>query len=394
MVAVSHCFSHRGGDPSAFSESATGKAPSRTRAVALFSGGLDSLLAAKLIQEQGLDVMCLHFISPFFGKAEKIVHWESVYGLSIQAVDISAAFVDMLVRRPTYGFGSVMNPCVDCKILMLRRAGSIMEETGACCVISGEVLGQRPMSQRRDALNIIRRDAGIRGRLLRPLCAMLLEPTDAELRGHVDRTRLLAISGRGRKQQLALAGRFGLREIPSPAGGCRLTEQENARSYWPVLFHSPSPSADDFRLANTGRQYWHDCDAPRGSALWLSIGRNREENEALTALAGKDDVLFALRDFPGPVALGRRFGHMWSSEAIQAAAALAASYSPKCVRRVEEKGEPVVMIVRSAFAEAPAEALTVFPCRRPNFVWSEYSWPEAHNAVRADMKHASVYFCK
>jgi hypothetical protein len=358
------------------------------RAVALFSGGLDSLLAAKLVQEQGLEVTCLHFVSPFFGKKEKIVHWESAYGLSIQAVDIAASFVDMLVRRPAYGFGSVMNPCVDCKILMLRKARSIMRDLDACCVISGEVLGQRPMSQRRDTLNIIRRDADLRGLLLRPLCALHLEPSEAEVKGLVDRSRLLGIAGRGRKEQLALAARFGLREIPAPGGGCRLTERENARSYWPVLLHAPRPSPGDFRLADTGRQFWHEHDSQR-PALWLSIGRNREDNETLAALAREDDLIFSLRDFPGPVALGRRFGREWSDEAVQAAASLTASYSPKCLRRPKEE-TPAAVRVTTASPDNPGQTLHVFPCRRPAFSWREYSWPEVNEAIRADKKLRSA----
>ena len=359
---------------------------SHRSAVALFSGGLDSILAAKLIQEQGVSVTCLHFVSPFFGKPEAIPRWEALHGLPIRAVDISEPFVGMMVRRPEHGFGSVLNPCVDCKILMLRRARTIMEETGACCIVSGEVLGQRPMSQRRDALNVIRRDAGVRDCLLRPLSALHLDPLEAELDGRIDRTRLLSISGRGRKDQLALAERFGLREIPAPAGGCRLTEQENARSYWPVLIHSPRPSAVDFRLANVGRQYWHDHDLPHHPALWLIVGRNQQDNDALMAEAGERDLLFKTRDFPGPIALGRYFGAPWSNEAVQAAAAFAASYSPKCVRHAESDDTPSAVRVHAGSLDTPGQVIMVRPCRRPSFAWREPPWLEAREAVRAEAK--------
>ncbi|MEG2139801.1 MAG: tRNA(5-methylaminomethyl-2-thiouridylate) methyltransferase, partial [Bilophila sp.] len=168
-------------------------------AVALFSGGLDSILATRLIQEQGLVVRCLHFVTPFFGKPHLIPHWEEVYGLSIEAVDVSEAYIRLLLERPEHGFGKVLNPCVDCKILMMRTAREIMARLGATFLISGEVLGQRPMSQRRDTLNVIRREGAVRDTLLRPLCAQHLDPTEPELSGLVDRSRLLSIFGRGRK---------------------------------------------------------------------------------------------------------------------------------------------------------------------------------------------------
>ena len=355
-------------------------------AVALFSGGLDSILAAKLMQEQGVSVTGLHFVTPFFGKPEKVAHWENIHGLPIRAVDISELFVSMMARRPEHGFGSVLNPCMDCKILMLRQARSIMEETGACCIVSGEVLGQRPMSQRRDALNVIRRDAGVRDCLLRPLCALHLDPIEAELDGRIDRTRLLGISGRGRKDQLALAERFGVREIPAPAGGCLLTEQENARSYWPVLVHSPNPCVADFRLANVGRQYWHDHDLPHSPALWLIVGRNQQDNDALMAEAGEHDLLFKTRDFPGPIALGRFFGQVWSNEAVQAAAAFAASYSSKCVRHAGEGGTQAAVRVHAGSLDNPGQIIMVAPSRDTPFAWRELPWLEAREGIRAEAR--------
>ena len=148
---------------------------STPHAFALFSGGLDSILAARLIMEQGLVVRCLHFVTPFFGKPQLIPHWEKVYGLEVEAVDVGEAFVRLLRERPAHGFGKVMNPCVDCKILMMRKARELMKKWGASFLISGEVLGQRPMSQRRDTLNVIRRDAEVKESLLRPLSAQLLD---------------------------------------------------------------------------------------------------------------------------------------------------------------------------------------------------------------------------
>lgn len=361
---------------------------SRPLALALFSGGLDSILAARLVQEQGIDVLGLHFVSPFFGKPEKLEHWQKTYGLRLQSVDVSDDFARMLFERPKYGFGSVLNPCVDCKILMLRRARAIMEEVGACCVISGEVLGQRPMSQRRDALNAISRDSGLRGKLLRPLCAKHMDATEAELSGIVKRDLLENLAGRGRKGQMALASRFGISEIPTPAGGCLLTEKENARSYWPILRHAPAARASDFRLANTGRQYWHIEEG--GGAYWLIIGRKQADNDAILALADSRDLLFKTRDFPGPVALGRHFGKDWPAGAVLSAAAFMASYSGKAMRHAEESGEEIAVRVHPGSLDAPGELVRARPSRAPNFIWREHGWEESREAIRAERRDHEI----
>ena len=356
------------------------------RAVALFSGGLDSILAAKLVEEQGVRVTCLHFVTPFFGSFSRVEHWERVYSLEIRPVDIGEDFVRLLRERPAYGFGSVLNPCVDCKILMLRRARRIMGELGAMCIISGEVLGQRPMSQRRDTLNVIRRDAGVKDVLLRPLSALHLDPTDAELSGRIDRTKLLGISGRGRKEQMALARHYKLKEIPTPAGGCRLAEQENARSYWPILCHVPSPAASDFSLVNAGRQLWN-FDA---GAFWLTIGRKQADNDAIMELAGPDDLLFKVKDFPGPVALGRFMGGEWPAEIVRSAAACVASYSPKAVREYEESSEAIAVRVHPGSLDAPGREVSVVPSRQSPTVWKEYSWQEAQAAIKKESREAQA----
>lgn len=354
------------------------------RAVALFSGGLDSILAAKLVEEQGIQVTCLHFVTPFFGSFSRVRHWERVYDLEIRTVDIGEDFVRLLRERPVYGFGSVLNPCVDCKILMLRHAKRIMEELGAMCVISGEVLGQRPMSQRRDTLNVIRRDAEVRDVLLRPLSAQRLEPTAMEISGIVDRTRLLGISGRGRKEQMALARQYKLKEIPTPAGGCRLAEQENARSYWPILCHVPSPAASDFSLANTGRQLW----SFGSGAFWLTIGRKQADNDSIMELAGQDDLLFKVKDFPGPVALARFMGGEWPGEMVRSAAACVASYSPKAVRDFEESGKTVTVRVHPGSLDASGYEVDVIPVRQGPEGWREFSWHEAQAAIKEESRGA------
>ncbi|MFV0421282.1 tRNA(5-methylaminomethyl-2-thiouridylate) methyltransferase [Oleidesulfovibrio sp.] len=338
-------------------------------AIALLSGGLDSILAVKVVQEQGLKVKCLHFVTPFFGKPREVERWETMYGLDIDVVDVSEDFVTMMRERPTHGYGKVLNPCVDCKILMMRKTRELMPKYGAKFIISGEVVGQRPMSQRRDTLNVIRRDAEVRDVLVRPLCAKRLDPTEAEEKGWIDREQLLSISGRGRKEQLALAEKYQLPVIPTPAGGCKLAERENARRYWPVLDRLPDPKARDFKLANVGRQYW-------SGNRWLSIGRNKGDNEGLRKLARKGDLLFKVVDFPGPIAVGRQIDEdPWSPEEVAHAAAFVASFSPKAVR----SGELVQVELSS---NGHTGFMTVMPDRETPMKWAENDWLD----VREDIK--------
>ncbi len=337
--------------------------------IALFSGGLDSILASRLLMEQGLAIKCLHFYSPFFGSPGRVPHWREVYGLDIDAVDVGPEYVQMLRQGPAHGFGSAMNPCVDCKILMMRRTRELMETYGAAFIASGEVLGQRPMSQRRDTLNIILRDAGVRGLLVRPLCAQLLDPTQAELSGLIDRSRLLAMNGRGRKDQLSLAQAYGIREVPTPGGGCKLTEKENTRRFWPILRRVASPTDGDFRLADIGRQFWHgDC--------WLSIGRHQQDNEAFAGVLRPDDLQFKVAGFPGPLAVGRG-GKQWAAEDVRLAAALVASYSPKACRAAQEG----LAIAVNVTAEGLSSRVAVSPSRESPF--REPAWEAARDELYA-----------
>jgi len=345
-------------------------------AVALFSGGLDSILAVRLIEEQGLKIQCLHFVSPFFGNVRQVPFWRERFCLDIDTVDVGEGMVRLLTQRPVYGFGKALNPCVDCKILMLREAKARMANYGARCIISGEVLGQRPMSQRRDALHVILRDAGVKDMLVRPLSAKLLPESAAERCGLIAREKLCGIWGRGRKEQLALAERFALPVIPSPAGGCKLTEQENARRYWPVIVHAPSPAAAEFHLANSGRQFW--SDAGKGP-YWLCVGRQQSDNEHLMRNAFPGDALFKLEAFPGPLAVGRQFGSRpWPEDVLRDAASFMASFSPKAVRHAEA----VRVWVR---LERHTLALSVRPARETPCAWGENAW----DAVREDLRTAA-----
>ena len=347
-------------------------------AVVLFSGGLDSILAARLLEDQGLRVRCLHFYSPFFGEPAAVAWWRRIYRLEIDAVDVGEEFCELLRQRPEHHFGKALNPCMDCKILLLRHARRHMERLGARIVATGEVLGQRPMSQRRDALNVIRRDAGVEDVLLRPLSALCLPPIPAEEKGFVDRSRLLGISGRGRKDQLELARKYRLAHIPTPGGGCRLTEKGNACRYWPVLRFLPRPEAADFHLANLGRQFWLERG---GERFWLSMGRNARDNESLIAALRPDDVRIGIAGFAGPVAVAR-FGATWPEDALADAAALTASYAGKALAAAQ-RGE---LVYGRALAPDGRELWRGPVEPRRDGVWREPQWESAREEIREERR--------
>lgn len=342
--------------------------------IVLFSGGLDSLLAAKLLEAQGLKVLCIHFYTPFFGDSDAIDRWRSLYDLEIQGHDLSLPFMRMLHEGPPHGFGKHLNPCVDCKILQLKAAKTIMDNCGAKFLATGEVPGQRPMSQRRDSLNTIENQAQIRDILLRPLSAQHFAPTEAERMNLVDRSKLPGFWGRNRTPQLELARELGLRRIPAPAGGCALTEVEKARRYWKILARyrkEPNPDHDamarDFALSNTGRQFWHDED-------WLIIGRNRADNEILIEARSADDLILRLDSGPGPVGLSIK-GAGWSDATLQSAAALVASYSTKALSE-----DRMINIRVTGRTQRPF--LTVTP-RRDNPDWNVPDWQTCRPQIRS-----------
>lgn len=316
-----------------------------------------------MVEAQGLKVKCLHFVSPFFGKPEKVDHWRREYGLDIEAVDIGDKYVDMMLHGPKYGFGKYFNPCVDCKIIMISEAREMMKKYGASFIVTGEVVGQRPMSQRRDAMNSVRNESESKELLLRPLCAKRLDPTPMEESGLVDREKLYGFGGRGRNAQLELAEEFGIKEIPTPGGGCLLTEPASARRYGAVFEYKDHPVADDFYLANTGRQYW-------AGSHWLSIGRDKGSNERLEKLTKTNDLVFIVRDFPSPYAVGRQVSGDWSEDAKADAAAFVASFSPKA----KKSGGPVAVIVRQGDSETH---VTVEPLRETPLGWTDHEWKDA-----------------
>ncbi len=272
------------------------------KAVALISGGLDSVLAAKVVREQGFDVLGLYFTSAFsksYGR-EHDTHAARVskaIGIDLRVMDMGQDYIDV-VRNPVHGYGKNINPCIDCKIFMLRNARAVMQELNAPFVVTGEVLGQRPMSQRRDTLSLIERDADMKGMILRPLSAAHLPPTQAEQDGLIEREKLLGISGRSRTVQLQLAERYGIKGYSTPAGGCLLTDKNFSEKLRDLFDDKQTVSPDDVRLLTVGRHYRID----RG--VKIVVGRDNQENSLLMSLAPRGGYhLFTPHGFPGPVAL-------------------------------------------------------------------------------------------
>ena len=266
------------------------------KCVALISGGLDSALAASMMLGQGIDVHGL-FLAMSWGCCEKskAVAMAQQLGIPLMVVNVGDAYLDV-IRRPKYGYGTQMNPCVDCRIYMFKIAKRYMEELGAGFVVTGEVVGQRPMSQMRRPLSLIETDSGLEGLLLRPLSAALLEPTLPELLGVVDRTKLLAIAGRSRHAQLEAASRDGLTGYSQAAGGCQLTDEQFARKVKDLFAHEERPTTKDMELLTLGR---HIRLGPKTKAI---LGRNELENLLLEGYASVSYTLVSPK-FPGPAAL-------------------------------------------------------------------------------------------
>ena len=298
----------------------------KIRAVALFSGGLDSILAVKLIREQEIEVKGVNFKTPFFG-LDKTYSAAKSLDIDLEIIDITQELLEIL-RNPKHGFGKNMNPCIDCHALMFKKAGEYMTKIGASFILSGEVLGERPMSQNRNSLSIIERESGFEGRILRPLSALLLAETIPEKKGLVDRNKLLNISGRSRKRQMELAAKMGIEDYPSPAGGCKLTEPSFSKRLRD-LFTQESFSLEEIGLLKLGRHF------RLGRDIKLVVGRNKEENEKIRGFFQEGDFLFKAKNLKGPVSLLKK-GSNVGSELIDKSCQITARY---CDRNEEENEE-------------------------------------------------------
>ena len=293
------------------------KTTRQVKALGLCSGGLDSILAALILKDQGIDVTWISFETPFFdAKAAKIAAKQT--GISLIVKDITDDYMEM-IKAPKAGFGKNMNPCMDCHTLMFAKAGEMMAQTGADFLFSGEVAGQRPKSQTKSSLRYVEKHCGFDGLILRPLSAGLLPETIAEQKGLVDRSRLLSFSGRSRKPQAALAEKYGITEYPSPAGGCLLTDKGFSQRLRDLLYIQKTEDKTQLHLLKHGRHFRLDSNSK------LVVGRNKAENKRIMNLYDpKIHIRLRCTHLPGPDSLV--FGQT-DETALNLAAAITAGYT-------------------------------------------------------------------
>ena len=291
------------------------------KAVVLLSGGLDSLLAAKIVKEEKVELIGVSFKSYFFDPSNITKKQAAELGIPLKIVDISQEQL-ALVFSPHYGFGAGLNPCRDCHALMLKKAKEMMEEEGASFLVTGEVLGQRPFSQSLAALKLIEKEAGVEGLVLRPLSAKLLPPSWPEKKGLILKNKLYSIKGKQRKEQLSLSKIWGLKNYQTPAGGCLLTDPNFSQRLKNLLTVNPRPTASDLALLKLGRHFWE-------KDILFVVGRNEEENEKLKKLRRSGDYLIELAEIPGPTVLARPFGGKINEEGEKKAKQLILQYAPK-----------------------------------------------------------------
>lgn len=289
------------------------------KALGLFSGGLDSALAIKLVQEQGIEVIALNFVSPFctcVGEGCSIVTLAKKLNVPIKIMNKGKDYLK-IIRHPKHGYGKYLNPCIDCRIYTLKKAKKYQKKIGAKFIFTGEVLGQRPMSQHYKTLMLIEKEAGLKGKLVRPLCAGLLPKTEAEKHGWIDRKKLLKFEGRRRTPQLDLAKKYKIDGFMCGGSGCRLTEREYAKKMRDLLDNKKRVTINGIKLLSFGRHF-------RVGKNKIIVGRNEKENKALLKLKKKSDVVLEVKDDVGPTTI---LNGKPSKEAIKLAASLTARYS-------------------------------------------------------------------
>lgn len=287
------------------------------KAIGLLSGGLDSTLALKLILDQGIDVIALNFTSPFCTcNTCHAIELSKKNKVPFKVINKGKEYFKIL-RNPKHGYGRGMNPCIDCRIFILKKAKKLMKRLGAKFIFTGEVLDQRPMSQHLKALNIIEKESGLEGLILRPLSAKLLPETIPEKKHWVNRKKLLRIKGRSRKEQIRLAKKIGVSEYPCPAGGCILTNKEYANKIRDLFKYFKKDDLKQIRLLKIGRHF-------RLNKNKIIVGRNQEENKKLTKLKNKTDYIFEVPDCGSPITI---LQNKKTKEAIKLAAELTATYS-------------------------------------------------------------------
>lgn len=293
----------------------------KIKAIILFSGGLDSILAAKILQEQKIKLLGINFKSCFFN--------EGVVKTMAEKINLDLNFIDFfkeqmrLVKNPKYGYGKNMNPCIDCRILMLEKAKEIIKKKEFDFVVTGEVLGQRPMTQNKRIMKLVEGKSGLKNLILRPLSAKLLDLSIPEKNNWVNRNKLLNISGRSRKEQIKLAKKYNIKNYPAPAGGCLLTDPEFSNRLRKLIEICPKCQENDIELLKVGRHFFI-------KKTKIIIGRDEKENQKIKKLAQSGDNLIEMKDFTGPLTLVRKYGKgIISLKALDKAKDLTQYYSLK-----------------------------------------------------------------
>lgn len=284
----------------------------------LMSGGLDSILAAKILEEAGLEVTPLCFKS-FFFSCESAEKGAKQIGLKLREIDFSKEHLKML-KNPRHGRGSGINPCIDCHLLMIKTAGKIMKKEGYDFVATGEVLGQRPMSQNLNSLNLIEKQSGFKGFIVRPLSAKVLPETIPEKKGMFKREEMQGISGRGRNKQIELAKKFKIKEYPAPSGGCILTDPIYSNKLSELFKKVPDFDGNDVRVIRFGRVFWKN-------SLLVVVARDEKECSGLANFRKKGDVVLEPYNFSGPTVLVRKYKKSPRNEMIDCGAEYVCEYS-------------------------------------------------------------------
>jgi tRNA-uridine 2-sulfurtransferase len=290
------------------------------KAILLFSGGLDSLLAAKILMQQGIKIKGVFFKHYFFS-VKDIRKRAAKIKLPLWIVDISKQQLK-IVLKPQFGYGKNLNPCIDCRLLMLKEAKKILEKKNYSFIVTGEVLDERPMSQKKKTMLFLEKEAGLESKILRPLSAKLLPITYAEEKGLVFRDKLYGIRGRGRKKQIYLAKKFGFKDYPNPAGGCLLTDSDFSKRMKAFLDSNLKPKEKDISLLYCGRHFWIESDL-------IVVGRKEDENKEIRKLKRAKDILIELKNIAGPTTLIRSYNGKIKDKTIKKAKKLTKYYSLK-----------------------------------------------------------------
>ncbi|MBZ9578704.1 tRNA 4-thiouridine(8) synthase ThiI [Patescibacteria group bacterium] len=295
------------------------------KALLLFSGGLDSILAAKVLERQKIKVFPICFESYFFGcnlakKSAKNL------GLRLKIIDFSKEHLK-IVKSPKYGYGKTFNPCIDCHLLMIKGAKKFLGKQKFDILATGEVLGERPFSQRKEIFKLIEKRANLENKILRPLSIKLLPETIYEKKNLIDRKKLFSIRGKSRKPQINLAKKFKIKEFPTPAGGCILTDRQYSERLKTLFKRIPDFNGSDTKILRKGRVFWK-------KNFLIVVGRNEKENKELKKSQDKDDLILEPENFPGPTVLIRGFRKKIKEDTIMKANELLLNYSKKLPEKI------------------------------------------------------------